>query len=143
MKKDIYLPKVKDIAVAIVKEDDAWNVYLLNLKKKAIESVIVASKGYGKQVSSLENRSPQQIGMEEEKVNTSVLRHFWEIIPARSFVKIEPIMPELFHLSNEYWVSFYQGKIIYDKKHVFVAGSITEKNFISIPLINHKGVMIK
>lgn len=142
MKKDIHLPKVENIAVAIVKEDSAWNVYLLNLKKKDIEGVIVASKGYGKKLART-GRSSQGLSKKEEKVNTSVLRHFWEKIPAKSFVKIEPIMNELFQLSNEYWVSFYQNKMMYDKKYVFVAGSIAEKNLIAIPLMNKKGVMIK
>ena len=31
MKKDIHIPKVKEIAVAVIEEEDDWAAYLLNL----------------------------------------------------------------------------------------------------------------
>jgi hypothetical protein len=134
MIKDIPQLAVEDIAVAIVKEqnelaEDVWNVYMLNLKNQTIEGVLVTSQGYG--------------DYEGEKRKTSTLRHFLDEIPAKSYVKVEPIMKELFALSNEYWVSFYLNKILYDKKYIFLAESICEENFINIPLLNKRGVMIK
>jgi len=33
---------------------------------------------------------------------------------------IEPIDPNVLHLNNEYWVSYYIGSQIYDKRFVFV-----------------------
>ena len=56
--------------------------------------------------------------------------------------KIEPIMEEVFGLSNEYWVSFWVNDVMYDKKFVFVAESISERNMKEIPLLGEKGVMI-
>lgn len=134
MKKDIILPPVEDIVLAVIrekneKEGEEWNVYLLNLKKEAIESVLITSKGYG----SYEGRD----------VKTSVLRHFFESIPALGFAKIELIVENLFGLNNEFWVSFYQNRIMYDKKYIFLAESIKEENFIQIPLIHKRGVMIR
>lgn len=134
MKKDINPPLVTDIAVAIVKEkneeqEDIWNVYLLNLKKELIEGVLVTSKGYG-----IYNG---------EEVKTSVLRHFLDTIPSMDYAQIEPIVENLFGLNNEYWVSFYIKGVMYDKKYVFLAESIKEENFIQIPLIEKRGVMIK
>lgn len=134
MKKDIIHPVVEDVAVAIVRElndkgETEWNVYLLNLKEEEIEGVLVTSSGYGE--------------LDGEQRKTSTLRHFLDIIPGRSFAKIEPIMENLFGISNQYWVSFYLHKQIYDKKYVFLAESIKEENFITIPLIGKKGVMIK
>ena len=134
MKKDIVLPVVEDIAVAVVKEqneegEEVWAVYLLNLKNESIEGVLVSSTGYGE--------------LEGIKRQTSTLRHFLDTMPAKSFSKIEPIMENVFGLNNEYWVSFYQNKIMYDKKYVFLAESITPDNMITIPLIQKKGVMIK
>lgn len=135
MIKDIERPEVTDIAVAIVKEfddefqEENWNVYLLNLKPIAITGILVTSRGYG--------------NIQDEKRESSTLRQFFEEIPARTYVKIEPIMEELFVLNNEFWVSFYIDKIIYDKKFIFLAESICEKNFTSIPLLNKPGVMIK
>ncbi len=134
MKKDIIPPLVEDIAVAVVKElnelnEQQWNVYLINLKKEKIESVLVTSHGYGK--------------LNYENVKTSTLRHFLDEVEPRSFVKLEPIIETLFGLSNEYWVSFYIDKVMYDKKYIFLPESIQEENFILIPYINKKGVMIK
>ena len=134
MKKDITPPLVEDIAVAVVKEENEmhetlWNVYLLNLKKESIEGVIVSSKGYGT--------------YNNEEVKTSTLRHFLNTISAQSFAKIEPVLENLFGLNNEYWVSFFINKTMYDKKYVFLPETIKEENFTLIPVINKKGVMFK
>jgi len=134
MKKDITPPTVEDIAVAVVKEQNElaeteWNVYLLNLKNKKIEGVLVTSQGYGI--------------FNDEEVKTSTLRHFLDEVNAHSFSKIEPIVETLFGLNNEYWVSFYVDKVMYDKKYIFLPETIKEENFTTIPVINKKGVMIK
>ena len=57
--------------------------------------------------------------------------------------QIEPIQTELFELTNEYWVSFMYNGHMYDKKYVFVKGSIDEMHFTTIPHLDRKGVMIK
>mgnify|MGYP000238490306 CR=1 FL=1 len=136
MKKDIDIPKVEDISVAVIKEwndektEEIFNVYLINLKKSGIKNTLVSSKGYG------ENKSTG------EKVNTSVLRHFLGDVDADSFIKIEPIIEEVFGLNNEYWVSFFEGSQMYDKKFIFLAETICEENMINVPVINKKGVVI-
>ena len=58
-------------------------------------------------------------------------------------MKIEPIMEDVFSLSNEYWVSFYIDKIIYDKKFIFLPETISSEYFTQIPILNKRGVMIK
>ena len=136
MKKDIEIPVVEDISVAVVKEwneektAEIFNVYLINLKKTMIGNALVTSKGYG------DNKSTG------EKTNTSVLRHFIGNVASNSFAKIEPIIEEVFGLNNEYWVSFFDNNKMYDKKFVFLAESITPNNMINVPLINKKGVVI-
>jgi hypothetical protein len=52
-------------------------------------------------------------------------------------------MPNLFGLNNEFWVSFYLDKQIYDKKYVFLPETIKEENFTLIPVLNKHGVMIR
>ena len=135
MKKDIKPPEVENVGVAVVKETndlgkEVFNVYLINTGENKLETVLVSSKGYG------ENKTTG------EKIKTSVLRHGLNDIEAKSFVKIEPIIEELFGLTNEYWVSYFIGEQMYDKKYIFLAESITDKNLIDIPLINKKGVLI-
>ncbi|HEU4717764.1 MAG TPA: hypothetical protein VFU15_08015 [Bacteroidia bacterium] len=133
MKKDIEIPVVEDVAIAVILEDDngenVWNVYIVNMKDVPIRNVLVTSKGYGE--------------MDGAKRSTSTLRHFFTEIPANDFAKIEPIMDFTFGLSNEYWVSFYIGEQIYDKRYIFLPESISEKNFTKVPLINIEGVMIR
>jgi hypothetical protein len=134
MIKDIEYPEVKDIAIAIASEENevgelVWNVYLINLKNELIEGVLVSSKGYGT--------------IDGEAVKTSTLRHFLDEVKPNSFMKVEPIMEDVFRLSNEYWVSFYINKIIYDKKFIFLPETINSEYFTLIPILNKRGVMIK
>jgi hypothetical protein len=134
MKKDIPDLLVENVAIAIVKEkdehdNDVWNSYLINLKDHLIEAVIVTSTGYGE--------------IKGETLKTSTLRHFLNEVPANSFAKIEPLLEDVLTLSNEYWLSFYEGKNILDKKYIFLPDTLNEDNFVTIPIIKKRGVMIK
>jgi hypothetical protein len=133
MKKDIIFEEVKDVGVAIVREQNEgetiWNVYLINFKSVSLKNVIVNSRGYGSEMNS--------------EVKTSTLRFYFETIPAKNVVLIEPIMENLFSLNNEYWISFYVGETIYDKQFIFLPDSIQEKNFIAIPTLNKTGLLIR
>jgi hypothetical protein len=51
-------------------------------------------------------------------------------------------MPDLFELSNEYWVSFWVDETMYDKRFVFVAGTIQPQQFKIIPQLNAKGIIL-
>ncbi|WP_161889388.1 hypothetical protein [Pontibacter russatus] len=132
MKKDIDFGTVEGIAVAIALShsetgEPVWNVYLLNNNAFAIENVLVTSKGYGLQG--------------DKEVKTSVLRHMFERVEGKSYVQVEPIDPAIFHINNEYWVSYYVGRQIYDKKFVFVPDAIQEENLIEIGLLQLRGVL--
>mgnify|MGYP005748530929 FL=1 len=132
MKKDIDFSSVEGIAVAIATQknelgEDIWNVYLLNNNTHPLENVLISSKGYGV--------------VKGQEVQTSVLRHMFERVEPKSSVKIEPIDPAIFHINNEYWVSYYIDRQIFDKKFVFVPDSITEENLIDINMLQLKGVL--
>lgn len=134
MRKDIHPPKVEGIAMAVVREpdedgDDAWFVYLINTNDKAIENVLVSSRGYGE--------------IQGESRKTSELRHHLDVLGPKSWAKIERLVEDVFALSNQYWLSFYIGKDLHDKKYIFLAGSIDEENFTTLPLMNKRGVMIE
>ncbi len=136
MKEELLGPKVENVAVAVVQQRSEDNeliyyVYLLNLRDDIMEGIIITSKGYGMN---------QETG---EKVETSTLRHCIEVMLPNEAAKIEPIMEDLFGLSNEYWVSFWVNDVMYDKKFVFVAESISKENMREIPILGAKGVMIK
>lgn len=132
MKKDIDFTPVQGVAVAIAftgetPEERTWNVYLINNNSVALDSVFVTSKGYGT--------------IKDEEVKTSVLRHMFERVEAKSFVQVEVIDPSVFKLNNEYWVSYYIDGKIYDKRFVFVPDSITDEHLIDISMLQMQGVL--
>ena len=137
MKQDISFDQVEGVSVAIVPAADnaltpdsqpLWQVYLLNHNDFPLTNVIVNANGYGQQSDG-------------EKVRTSTLRYVFEEVPAHTAVPVEPIDPALFHLNNQYWVSYYHGPQIFDKKFIFVPDSIVPDNFTSIALLDRIGIL--
>lgn len=133
MKKDIQIPEVTDVFMAIVKEYndifqcEDWNAYIVNNKDVAIEMVLVVSKGYD----------------EDELIETSLLRHKIEKLPAKSFAKVELMQEEVLKLSNFFNVTFFEGNAMFDKKYLFEKGTVKEASLRMIPLLNKRGVLAK
>ncbi|ALD21937.1 hypothetical protein [Hymenobacter sp. DG25A] len=136
MKDDIIFDPVEGVSVAIVPDEAAateegkqgWQVYLLNHNDFPLRNVIVSSNGYGVQPNG-------------ESVRTSTLRHVILEVEPHTAVPIEPIDPDLFHLNNQYWVSYYRGSQIFDKKFIFVPDSIVPENLTRIALLQREGVL--
>ena len=133
MKKDILIPEVTDVFMAIVKEYnedfdcDDWNAYIINNKDVAIETCLIVSKG------------------EEEttQLKTSVLRKKIDVLPAKSYAKVEYINPAVLRLNNSFEVTFFEGNKMYDKTYTFVKGTVKEGALRMIPLLKKEGVLIK
>lgn len=129
MLKDIPNTKVENVAIAVIHEGEDWNVYLINLSETDIKNVLVSSKGYITHEDGLQTK-------------TSELRHALGDVSAKSYAKVEPIIENVFGLHNQYWVSFFVNEEMLDKKYIFLAETIKKENFVNIPIINKKGVMI-
>ncbi len=128
MKKDISFPKIENVYVAIVKEgDEDWKVYLLNRSENDLDNLMVTSKGYG-----------EKDGQEQK---TSILRHMIPRLEAGEYALIEPIHEQVFHLNNEYWVSFFIDGQLYDKKYIFVPETIIGENLSPIKELGLEGVL--
>jgi hypothetical protein len=133
MKKDIKIPEVTNVFMAVVKEYnnefkcEDWNAYIINNKEVAIEMVLIVSKGYD----------------EDKMIETAVLRHKIEKLPAKSFAKVELLQGDVLKLSNFFNVTFFEENIMFDKKYLFKKGSIKEGVLRSIPLLNKRGILIK
>lgn len=132
MKKDIDFPKVEGVKIAVTwqlddHENEFWEVQLINRNSFAIENVMVTSRGFGEK--------------DGQEVKTSVLRHFIEKIEGHSIAKIEAIQPEVFVLNNEYWLSYYVGNQLFDKKYLFTPDSIIKENLIEIKPFGLLGVL--
>jgi hypothetical protein len=131
MIKDIDVPEVKNVTLAVARsiapgESADWKVFIINNNDFPIENTLVASTGYG-----------EKDGLKQK---TSTLRHFLETVPAKGTALIEPIDPAVFHLNNEYWVSYYIGRQIFDKKFLFVPDTICENNLTFIKELEMEGV---
>ncbi len=132
MIKDIEIPEVKNVTLAVARKksllnEDEWMVYLINSNPHPIENTLVASQGYGEK--------------EGERQKTSTLRHFLDTVPPNSATLVEPIDASVFHLNNEYWVSYYVEKQIFDKKFIFVPDTICEENLRFIKELDMEGVL--
>lgn len=131
MKKDIHIPEVKDVEIAVVFEYndiykcDDWNVYIINKKETDIEMVVIVSKGF------------------DDKNETSVMRKRIDSLPANSFAKVELIQPELFSLNNQFQVTFFEGNQLMDKTYTFPKNSIKEGNLRMITSLNKRGILAK
>lgn len=134
MKLEDLRPEVSGIIIAAVIDTGEvntgdWNVFIVNNNKLPIENVMVTSKGYGM--------------LDNEQRETSTIRWFFENIEAESFRMIEPIMDEVFGITNEYYVSFFMDGKMYDKKYIFLPETIDEKYLTTVPVMLEKGVMIQ
>ncbi len=135
MKEELLGPKVENVGVAVIQSineenEKEYTVYLISLRDDIMEGIIVASTGYGENTTT------------GEKIKTSTLRHGIEVLLPNEIAKIEPIMPEVFGLSNEFWVSFWVEDVLYDKRFVFPAESLIEENFKYLDVFKRKGVLL-
>ncbi|MGV3559737.1 hypothetical protein [Larkinella arboricola] len=135
MKRDISFLPVEGVQVVIARKltelnQYDWQVFLINQNDVAIRNVFVTSKGYG-----FSDQTQQQSQI------TSTLRHYFEGLQPGEHVVVETIMPDVFHLNNQYWVSYYIGDQIFDKKFIFVPDSITEQNLIQIQELGLEGIL--
>lgn len=131
MRKDIQIPEVKDVYVAIVNEyndiykTQDWNAYIINDKDVAIEMVVIVTGGYS------------------ETKTTSVFRKKLDVLPKKSYAKIELMQEDLFALNNTFKVSFFEGNTLFDKTYLFQKNSVNLKALQPLPLMEAKGVLVK
>lgn len=131
MKKDIEIPLVKDVYLAIVHEwnkeflSKDWNAYIINDKKVKLEMALIVSKGF------------------DGDRKTSTMRHAIGVVAPKSFEKIETVQEEVLRLNNEFFVTFYADNKLYEKRFLFEKGSVIENNLKLIPIIEKEGVLAK
>jgi hypothetical protein len=135
MRADILSPLVENVKMVVVPEKNEEGatqhyVYLLNLREDIMEGIIITSKGYGVNDAT------------GEKITTSMLRHSLEVLLPDEAAKIEPIMEDVFKLTNEFLISFWVEDTMYDKKFIFLPETINEKNYVTIPKMGGKGIVV-
>ena len=131
MRKDIQVPEVTEVYVAVVQEvhpeykTEDWNAYIINNKDVDLDTVLIVSRGYS-----------------EDKV-TPVMRHTIKLLPARSYAKIEFMQNDVLSLNNEFKVTFFEGNHMLDKTYLFRKNTIDSKSRQTIPIMQLKGVLVK
>ena len=135
MKKDIIIPEVENVFMAVVQEwsdefmEKVWYAYLVNDSDFQLNGVMVVSKAFGT--------------IDGEMKKTSLLRHAFAEIPEVSVAKIELIEKSVLALNNEFLVTFFIGNTLYDKKFIFKANTINEANQEEVPILFVDGVIVR
>ncbi|MGC1631203.1 MAG: hypothetical protein WA749_03720 [Gelidibacter sp.] len=131
MKKDIEIPKVEGVYVAVVSEyndiykTQDWNAYIINDKDVDLEIVLIVTSGYS------------------ENKMTSIFRKKLDVLPKKSYAKIELMQEDLFALNNEFKVTFFEGNAMFEKTYLFRKNTINEKALQNFPLMQAKGVLVR
>lgn len=131
MKKDIKIPEVKDVYVAVVREEHLeyktqdWNAYIINNSDSELDTVLIVSQGYN------------------DKKMTPPMRHTIAKLPARSYAKIEYLQDQVLALNNEFKITFFIGNQMYDKSYLFRKNTINEKALQTIPLMQLRGILVR
>lgn len=131
MKKDIHIPKVDNVYIAVVNEYNAiyktqdWNAYIINNKDVDVEMVLIVTSGYN-----------------EDKM-TSIFRKKLDLLPKKSYAKIELMQEDLFALNNQFKVTFFEGNQMFDKTYTFRKNTINLQALQTLPLMKVRGVLVK
>lgn len=131
MKKDIEIPEVKDVYVAVVQEEHIeyktqdWNAYIINNSDVDLDTVLVVSQGYN------------------DKKMTPPMRHTLAKLPARSYAKIEYLQEKVLELNNSFKVTYFEGNQMFDKTYLFRKNTINANALQTVPLMQLKGVLVK
>ena len=131
MKKDIHIPEVTNVEIAVVLDknaqdnSDEWGVYIINRKEIDIEMVVIVSQGFS------------------DTKKTSLFRRKIDVLPANSFSKFEIMQPELFALDNQFQVIFFENNQLHDKTFIFQAETIQKGFLRDIDILGKKGILIK
>ncbi|WP_292943105.1 hypothetical protein [Olleya sp. UBA1516] len=131
MKKDIQIPVVENVYVAIVNEyndiykTQDWNAYIINDKAVDLDMVLIVTSGFS-----------------EDKM-TSIFRKKLDKLPKKSYAKIELMQEDLFALNNQFKVTFFEGNTMFDQTYTFRKNTINLKALQPIPLMEARGVLVK
>lgn len=129
VRKDIEIPEVKDVYIAIVREENKefrtqdWNAYIINNGFSPIETVLIVTRGY------------------DQKDTTATMRHSISKLPPQGFAKVEFLQDEVLRLHNEFSVSFFAEGKMFHKKYSFRKNSINQEALRELPVMQQKGVL--
>ena len=131
MKKDIKIPEVDNVLMAISQEyNEAFKAndhyaYLINKKEVDLDMVLILSQGT------------------DGERSTSTMRHKIDKLPANSFAKVELLQAEILSLHNHFKVTFFEKNQMFEKEFILKKNSIKEGTLRHIDILNKRGVLLK
>lgn len=98
MIKDIDIPKSQDVALAITKNKDFYEIHLVNKKNEAINNVLLL------------------INATKDNKKTSTLRRQIPLLEANKGIKVENMLPEVLLFKSTYSITYFSGDKLFDLK---------------------------
>ena len=133
MKKDIQIPTVENIHIAVVKQfnedlqEDIWTVFLINNSNTALDTIFVVSQAQGT--------------IEDVVKETTTFRHQYEALAPFTALRVELMEKAVLDLENTFSLSYFQNGKLYDKRFVFSAQSVADHNTTKLPVLDVLGVL--
>lgn len=133
MRKDIEIPEVKDVVIAIVREyseefvSDSWYAYLFNNSPETIEAIMIVSQATG----TIDNEIRQ----------SSLFRHAFKSLAPGEAQKIEFMDENIFKLDNDFMLTFFRNGKLLDKTFTFKANTISEDKLQQLPFSDKRGIV--
>lgn len=133
MKKDIHIPEVNGVEIAIVKQynedflQDAWYAYVFNNTNEPIEAVLIVSQAKGM--------------IDNEQRQSSLFRHAFPKVEPHGAQKVELLDEGVFILNNTFMLTYFQEGTLFDKIFTFEANTITDKNLIKVDYFDDKVIL--
>ena len=99
MKKDIQIPKVKDVYIVAIREwnddfmENSWYAYLLNDTDEQLDLAMIVSRAYGI--------------LDGEERKTTTFRHAFKEVAPKTAIKIELLENNVLQLNNEFMLSYF------------------------------------
>ncbi len=127
MKRDLNIEEVTGVYIAFLPNRDNWSVYIINNRNEPLETVIVNASGEGK--------------LQGKEKQTATLRFLLNDLPAKSVKPFEVLLPDSLKLNHRYWVSYYIGNQIFDKKFVYNP-ELQGEDLQDLPVFDSPGILL-
>jgi len=127
MKRDLNIEEVTGVYIAFLPNRDNWSVYIINNRNEPLETVIVNASGEGK--------------LQGKEKQTATLRFLLNDLPAKSVKPFEVLLPDSLKLNHRYWVSYYIGNQIFDKKFIYNP-ELQGEDLQDLPVFDSPGILL-
>ncbi|NPA34525.1 MAG: hypothetical protein GXO48_06330 [Chlorobi bacterium] len=129
MLKDIDFPIGRDVEVFAVEIEERgdgrwWKVFIHNKGDKPLKNVLISSVAYD----------------EFGRRKTQIFRYHIDLLESREYAPLDILTPQLQSLLNEYFISYWQEGVLYERRLTFPSHHFLKDNEVDIPVLGIKGI---